>query len=67
MKKIFFLSMLFLSMLIQSQVTVKPGVYTAKGENRGVELHVNNDDTYQLIYLTGKLSLVNDSIYFDLV
>lgn len=63
MKKIIFLSTLFFSLIFQAQNIVKPGIYKSEGENLGVELQVNNDNTYQLIFMSGILNSKNDSIY----
>lgn len=65
MKKIFFLSTLFLSLTLQAQTILKPGIYKSEGENQGIELKVNNDETYQMVFLSGKLNSKNDSIYFE--
>ena len=65
MKKIFLLVILFFSLFLQAQVTIKPGVYMSEGENQGIELQVNNDNSYQMIFLSGNLNSKNDSIYFD--
>jgi len=49
----------------QAQITLKPGIYKSEGENQGIELKVNEDDTYQMIFLSGKLNSKNDSIYLE--
>jgi len=56
MKKILFLSTLFFGLTFQAQITLKPGIYKSEGENQGIELKVNEDDTYQMIFLSGKLN-----------
>ena len=65
MKKIIFLSTLFFSLVFQAQVTIKPGVYRAEGENKGVELYINEDNSYQVTVMSGKLISKNDSIYLE--
>lgn len=65
MKKIIFLSLVFFSLTFQAQVIVQPGTYKSSGENLGVEIKINADDTYELIMMSGKLVSKSDSIYLE--
>lgn len=44
---------------------VKAGTYKSEGDNLGVEMKINEDNTYQMIFMSGKLTTKNDSIYFE--
>lgn len=41
------------------------GTYTSVGKEKGIELKVNADNTYEMVFLQGKISTVNDTIVFE--
>ncbi|NJM79512.1 MAG: hypothetical protein HC854_07730 [Flavobacterium sp.] len=45
-----------------TQSKFKPGVYVSQGEQKGVELKINQDDTYELIFLSGKIQNGKDTL-----
>lgn len=63
MKKIVFLLIAFSYFsIISAQGKFKPGIYVSQGDQRGVELKINNDNTYDLVFMSGKLDIVNDTL-----
>ena len=45
-----------------SQSKFKPGVYVSQGDQKGIELKINQDDTYELIFLSGKIQNDKDTL-----
>lgn len=45
-----------------SQNKFKPGVYVSQNDQKGIELKINEDDTYELILLSGKIEVENDTL-----
>ncbi|WP_438966469.1 hypothetical protein [Flavobacterium sp.] len=45
--------------------TIDPGIYNSQGLQKGIQLKVNEDKTYEMILLKGTISTKNDSLYFS--
>ena len=45
--------------------TIAPGIYNSQGLQKGIQLKVNEDKTYEMILLKGTISTKNDSLYFS--
>lgn len=45
-----------------TQNKFKPGVYVSQGDQKGIELKINQDDTYELIFLSGKIQNDKDTL-----
>ena len=41
------------------------GTYTSVVKEKGIELKINADNTYEMVFLQGKISTVNDTIVFE--
>ncbi|VXB93584.1 conserved hypothetical protein [Flavobacterium sp. 9AF] len=48
-----------------AQSKLKPGLYVSKNEQKGIELRINEDETYELTILSGKFQAVNDTIVLN--
>lgn len=48
--------------IICAQEKFKPGIYVSQGEQKGVELKINKDNTYDLVFMSGELNIVNDTL-----
>lgn len=48
--------------IICAQEKFKPGIYVSQGEQKGIELNINKDNTYELVLMSGELNVVNDTL-----
>ena len=62
MKKIFLVALVMCFSFGYTQSKFKPGVYVSQGDQKGIELKINQDNTYELIFLSGKIQNENDTL-----
>ena len=65
MKKISIVLAVFAISFLNAQTKNIQGTYTSVGKEKGIELKVNADNTYEMVFLQGKISTVNDTIVFE--
>lgn len=65
MRKISIVLAIFAISFLNAQTKNIQGTYTSVGKEKGIELKVNADNTYEMVFLQGKLTNVNDTIVFE--
>lgn len=63
MKKTFFLLCFVQVFLLNAQnIKLTSGTYISQEKERGIQLKINKDNTYEMIFLSGKLDYTKDSL-----
>jgi hypothetical protein len=65
MRKISIVLAIFAISFLNAQTKNIQGTYISVGKEKGIELKVNSDNSYEMVFLQGKVTTVNDTIVFE--